>query len=64
MNLIYYPNSFLEKQVKQFDIENPPVDPKELKVILPQIIKSKRPTYLRIGKKNEKNARALIVQPL
>ena len=32
-----------------------PADPKELKVILPQIIKSKRPTYLRIGKKNEKN---------
>mgnify|MGYP001070373200 FL=1 len=31
MNLIYYPNSFLEKQVKVFDIENPPVDPKELK---------------------------------
>ena len=31
MNLIYYPNKFLDKQVKVFDIENPPVDPKELK---------------------------------
>lgn len=32
-----------------------PADPKELKVILPQIIKSKKPTYLKMGKKNEKN---------
>ena len=28
-----------------------PADPKELKVILPQIIKSKKPTYLKNGKK-------------
>ena len=32
-----------------------PADSKELKVMIPQIIKSKKPTYLRIGKKNEKN---------
>jgi len=31
MNLIYYPNKFLDKQVKPFDLDNPPVDPKELK---------------------------------
>ena len=30
-----------------------PADQKELAILLPQIIKSKRPTYLRIGKKNE-----------
>tara|TARA_B100000780_G_scaffold277197_1_gene247352 strand:- start:839 stop:1759 length:921 start_codon:yes stop_codon:yes gene_type:complete len=30
-----------------------PADQKELSVLLPQIIKSKKPTYLRIGKKNE-----------
>ena len=38
MNLIYYPNSFLEKQVKAFDIENPPVDPKELKANMVEIM--------------------------
>jgi peptide deformylase len=38
MNLIYYPNSFLEKQVKVFDIENPPVDPKELKANMVEIM--------------------------
>ena len=38
MNLIYYPNSFLDKQVKDFDIENPPVDPKELKKNMVQIM--------------------------
>jgi transketolase len=32
-----------------------PADPVELKSLIPQIIKSKKPTYLRIGKKNEKN---------
>ena len=31
MNLIYYPNKFLDKQVKDVDIENPSVDLKELK---------------------------------
>ena len=31
MNLIYYPNKFLDKQVKPFNLDNPPVDPKELK---------------------------------
>ena len=31
-----------------------PADPKELKVILPQIIKSKKPTYLKMGKKTRK----------
>ena len=31
-----------------------PADPKELKALLPQIIKSKKPTYLKMGKKNEK----------
>ena len=30
-----------------------PADQKELAILLPQIIKSKKPTYLRIGKKNE-----------
>ena len=38
MNLIYYPNSFLDKQVKDFDIENPSVDPKELKKNMVQIM--------------------------
>ena len=38
MNLIYYPNSFLEKQVKAFDIENPPVDPKELKANMVEVM--------------------------
>ena len=38
MNLIYYPNSFLSKQVKVFDIENPPVDPKELKANMVEIM--------------------------
>jgi transketolase len=32
-----------------------PCDPKELEILLPQIIKSKKPTYLKIGKKNEVN---------
>lgn len=40
MNLIYYPNSFLSKQVKVFDIENPPVDPKELKANMVEIMLS------------------------
>jgi|SRR5210317_1305722 peptide deformylase len=31
MNLIYYPNTFLDKQVKEVDLENPGFDPKELK---------------------------------
>lgn len=31
MNLIYYPNRFLEKEVKDVDFENPGFDPKELK---------------------------------
>lgn len=31
MKLLYYPNSFLEKQVKDVDLENPEFDPKELK---------------------------------
>ena len=38
MNLIYYPNSFLEKQVKAFDIDNPPVDPKELKANMVEVM--------------------------
>lgn len=38
MNLIYYPNSFLDKQVKAFDIENPPVDPKELKANMIEVM--------------------------
>ena len=38
MNLIYYPNAFLDKQVKVFDIENPPVDPKELKANMVEIM--------------------------
>lgn len=38
MNLIYYPNSFLDKQVKVFDIENPPVDPKELKANMVEVM--------------------------
>lgn len=31
MNLVYYPNPFLDKQVKEVDIENPSFDPVELK---------------------------------
>jgi len=31
MNLIYYPNTFLDKQVKEVDLENPGFDLKELK---------------------------------
>lgn len=31
MDLIYYPNEFLDKQVADFDIEKPIKDPKELK---------------------------------
>ena len=38
MNLIYYPNAFLDKQVKAFDMENPPVDPKELKANMVEIM--------------------------
>ena len=38
MNLIYYPNAFLDKQVKPFDIDNPPVDPKELKDNMVQVM--------------------------
>ena len=38
MNLIYYPNSFLYKQVKAFDIETPPVDPKELKANMVEVM--------------------------
>ena len=38
MNLIYYPNSFLNKQVKAFDIETPPVDPKELKANMVEVM--------------------------
>ena len=45
MNLIYYPNSFLEKQVKQFDIENPPVDPKELKANMVEIMLNNNDEY-------------------
>jgi len=40
MNLIYYPNKFLDKQVKDFDIETPPVDPKELKANMVEIMLS------------------------
>ena len=32
-----------------------PADPMELKSLIPQIIKSKKPVYLRIGKRGEKN---------
>ena len=32
-----------------------PADPIELKSLIPQIIKSKKPIYLRIGKRGEKN---------
>jgi peptide deformylase len=38
MNLIYYPNSFLDKQVKVFDIDNPVVDPKELKANMVEVM--------------------------
>lgn len=31
MNLVYYPNPFLDKQVKEVDIKNPSFDPVELK---------------------------------
>jgi peptide deformylase len=31
MKLIYYPNKFLEQEVKDVDLENPGFDPKELK---------------------------------
>jgi peptide deformylase len=31
MELIYHPNPFLEKQVKEVNLENPEFDPKELK---------------------------------
>ena len=31
-----------------------PADSKELKVLLPQVLKAKKPVYFRIGKKNEK----------
>jgi len=31
MNLLYYPNDFLEKEVRDVDIENPGFDPVELK---------------------------------
>jgi peptide deformylase len=31
MNLVYHPNPILNKQLKSFDIENPPMDPKQLK---------------------------------
>ena len=31
MNLVYYPDPFLDKQVKEVDLENPGFDPKELK---------------------------------
>ena len=31
MNLIYYPDSFLDKQVSEVDLENPNFDPKEIK---------------------------------
>ena len=31
MELIYYPNKFLNKEVKTVDLENPGFDPKELK---------------------------------
>ena len=38
MNLIYYPNDFLNKKVKDFNLENPEVDPKELKDNMVQIM--------------------------
>ena len=38
MNLIYYPNAFLDKQVKSFDIDNPPVEKKELKDNMVQVM--------------------------
>ena len=31
MQLAYYPDPILDKQLKPFDIKNPPVDPKQLK---------------------------------
>ena len=31
MNLVYHPDPFLEKQVKEVDLDNPGFDPKELK---------------------------------
>lgn len=31
MNLLYYPHEFLDKQLKDVDLENPGFDPKELK---------------------------------
>lgn len=31
MNLLYYPNEFLEKQVDAVDLQNPGFDPRELK---------------------------------
>lgn len=31
MNLVYYPNKFLDQQVKEVDLANPGFDPKELK---------------------------------
>lgn len=31
MKLLYYPDKFLETEVKDIDIENPQIDPKELK---------------------------------
>ena len=31
LELVHYPNPILDQQLKPFDIENPPVDPKQLK---------------------------------
>jgi len=31
MNLVYYPSSILNKELEDFDLENPQMDPKELK---------------------------------
>lgn len=38
MNLIYHPDDFLSKTVKDFNIENPDIDPKELKDNMVQIM--------------------------
>jgi len=41
MELLYFPNEFLEKEVKDVDVENPGFDPKELKEQMVEFMLSK-----------------------
>ena len=42
MKLLYYPNEFLEKEVKSVDLENPGFDPKELRKEMEELMLSSK----------------------